>query len=47
MHRLYPAMLAKKCKLDPALMAAPLLSTILDTCSVLIFFNIAMAILHL
>lgn len=40
-------MLAKKCKLDPALMAAPLLSTILDTCSVLIFFNIAMAILHL
>ena len=38
-------MLAKKCKLDPALMAAPLLSTILDTCSVLIFFSIAMKIL--
>ncbi len=38
-------MLAKKCKLDPALMAAPLLSTILDTCSVLIFFHIAMIIL--
>ncbi len=38
-------MLAKKCKLDPALMAAPLLSTILDTCSVLIFFTIAMALI--
>ena len=38
-------MLAKKCKLDPALMAAPLLSTILDTCSVLIFFTVAMKII--
>ncbi len=38
-------MLAKKCRLDPALMAAPLLSTILDACSVLIFFNIAIWIL--
>ena len=37
-------MLAKKCKLDPAIMAAPVLSTILDTCSVLIFFAIAMSI---
>ena len=40
-------MLAKKCGLDPALMAAPLLTTILDTCSVLIFFNIAMKVLKL
>ena len=40
-------MLAKKCRLDPAIMAAPLLSTILDTCSVLIFFNIAKALLGL
>lgn len=40
-------MLAKKCGLDPALMAAPLLSTILDTCSVVIFFTIAMKILNL
>lgn len=40
-------MLAKKCKLDPAIMAAPLLSTILDTCSVLIFFAIAMSIFNL
>ena len=40
-------LLAKKCKLDPALMAAPLLTTILDACSVLVFFNIAMKILGL
>ena len=40
-------MLAKKIKLDPALMAAPLLSTILDACSVLIFFNIATHMLGL
>lgn len=32
---------AKKLKLDPAIMAAPLITTILDTCSVLIFFNVA------
>ncbi len=32
---------AKKCRLDPAIMAAPIITTILDTCSVLIFFNIA------
>lgn len=40
-------MLAKKIKVDPALMAAPLLTTILDTCSVLVFFNIATLILGL
>lgn len=40
-------MLAKKVKIDPALMAAPLLSTILDACSVLIFFNIATRLLGL
>lgn len=40
-------MLAKKLKFDPAIMAAPLISTIADTCSVLIFFNIAMTILHI
>lgn len=40
-------MLAKKCKLDPAIMAAPLISTLVDTCSVLIFFNIAMWILKI
>ena len=40
-------MVAKKLKLDPAIMAAPLISTILDTCSVLIYFNIATIIMGL
>lgn len=40
-------MLAKKLKLDPAIMAAPLITTIVDTCSVLIFFNIAVMILRI
>ncbi len=34
--------LAKMCKLDPALMASPLITTIVDTCSVMIFFNVAL-----
>ena len=40
-------MLAKKLKLDPAIMAAPLITTIVDTCSVLLFFNVATIILNL
>lgn len=40
-------MIAKKFKLDPAIMAAPLISTILDTCSVLLYFNIATVIMRL
>lgn len=40
-------LICKKLKLDPAIMAAPLISTILDTCSVLVFFNIAVAIMHI
>lgn len=40
-------MLAKKLKLDPAIMAAPLITTVSDTCSVLLFFQIAVAILHI
>lgn len=40
-------MAAKKLKLDPAIMAAPLISTILDTCSVLLYFNIATLLLGL
>lgn len=35
-------MLAKRCRLDPALMAAPLITTIVDSCSIFIYFNIAM-----
>lgn len=38
---------AKKLHLDPAIMAAPLLSTVLDTCSLFIFFNIARWILKI
>lgn len=38
-------MLAKKLKLDPAIMAAPLITTLVDTFSILIYFNIAMAVL--
>lgn len=34
-------LLAKKVNLDPALMAAPLISTIVDACSMLIYFQIA------
>ena len=40
-------MLAKKLKLDPALMAAPLITTIVDTCSLLILFLLATAIIKI
>ena len=40
-------MLAKKLKLDPALIATPILTTILDCCVVLIYFNFASWILSL
>ena len=34
-------MIAKKLKMDPAVMAAPLITTIIDACAILIYFNIA------
>ena len=34
-------LIAKKVKLDPAIMATPLISTIVDTCSMLIYFQFA------
>ena len=40
-------MLAKKLKMDPAIMASPLITTIVDTCSVLVYFNLAVIILGL
>lgn len=40
-------MFAKKLKLDPAIMASPLITTIVDTCSVLVYFNLAVIILGL
>ncbi|HJD13819.1 MAG TPA: magnesium transporter [Candidatus Ruminococcus avistercoris] len=39
--------IAKSLKLDPALMATPLITTILDTCSILIYFGIATHMLSL
>lgn len=39
--------LAKLCRLDPALMASPLITTIVDTCSVMIFFNVALWIMSI
>ncbi len=40
-------MLAKKCRLDPALMAAPLITTIVDSCSIFIYFNIAVRMFNI
>lgn len=40
-------MLAKKLKLDPAIMASPLITTIVDLCSMLVFFSIATAVIGL
>ena len=40
-------LLAKKCKLDPALMAAPLITTLVDAGTILIYFVIATRILGL
>lgn len=37
-------MLAKKLKLDPAIMAAPLISTIVDACAVFIYCNVCMLV---
>ena len=40
-------LLAKKLGLDPAIMAAPLITTILDTCTILVSFNIVTGFFHL
>lgn len=40
-------MVAKKCKLDPAIMAAPLITTVVDTCSLLVYFSFASHILNI
>ena len=36
-------LLARKIGLDPAIMAAPLITTVLDTCTILVYFNIVTA----
>ena len=38
-------MLAKKIHIDPAIMSAPLLSTLVDSCSTLLYFTIALHVL--
>ena len=38
---------AKKLKLDPAIMASPLITTIVDACSVFIFLNFASIVFHI
>ena len=38
-------MLAKRLNLDPAIMAAPMITTITDACSIFVFFSIAMRVL--
>lgn len=40
-------MLAKKLKLDPAIMASPLITTVVDTTSILIYFNVAVLFLSI
>ena len=38
-------MLAKRLKLDPAIMASPLITTVVDLCSMLVFFSVATAVM--
>ena len=40
-------LLAKKVHLDPAIMAAPLITTIVDTFSIMIYFGVATMLLGL
>lgn len=40
-------MIAKRCKLDPAIMASPLITTVVDACSIFVYFNVALLILHI
>ena len=39
--------IAKRLKLDPAIMAAPLITTIVDAVSLVIYFQIAVELLHI
>ena len=40
-------LIANKVGLDPAIMASPLITTIVDTCSILVYFNIAVHIFQI
>lgn len=39
--------IAKKLKLDPAIMASPLITTIVDACALMIYFTMATTLLHI
>ena len=39
--------LAKQLKLDPAYMASPMITTLVDACSLVIFFNVALALINI
>ena len=45
--RLSASIVCKKLHMDPAIMALPLITTLVDTCSILIYFNIATRIFQL
>lgn len=40
-------LIAKKIGIDPAIMAAPLITTITDTCTILVYFGIVTAMFHI
>nr|WP_256372070.1 magnesium transporter [Maliibacterium massiliense] len=40
-------MIAKRIKLDPAIMASPMITTIVDACSLMVYFAIATNVMHL
>ena len=40
-------MIAKKLKLDPAIMAAPLITTVVDACSLMVYFSVARILLNI
>lgn len=40
-------LIARKIKLDPAIMAAPLITTIVDACALVVFFTLSVMILHI
>ena len=39
-------LLAKKIGFDPAVMASPFITTVVDACSIFIYFNVALLVLH-
>ena len=39
-------MLAKRLRQDPALMASPLLTTVVDACAMMVYFTVAGLLLH-